>query len=143
MVRLRASILRLRLRNGRISGRTQQQAYDYLVVATGLKRHWPAVPKSGSYEEYLRDGKAFIEKITGGDESKHQGRRVVVADHRLVEQVAPDARDDVGDLAAFGHLAQRRQEQLKRGGPLLPVDHLDARGADRAAPRSRHGLRRP
>ena len=60
------------------SGRTQQQAYDYLVVATGLKRHWPAVPKSGSYEEYLRDGKAFIEKITGGDESKHQGRRVVV-----------------------------------------------------------------
>ena len=60
------------------SGKTQQQAYDYLVVATGLKRHWPAVPKSGSYEEYLRDGKSFIEKITGGDESKHIGRRVVV-----------------------------------------------------------------
>ncbi|KAF2993437.1 hypothetical protein E8E13_001174 [Curvularia kusanoi] len=60
------------------SGKTQQQAYDYLVVATGLKRHWPAVPKSGSYEEYLRDGKAFIEKITGGDESKHEGRRIVV-----------------------------------------------------------------
>lgn len=60
------------------SGKTQQQAYDYLVVATGLKRHWPAVPKSGSYEEYLRDGKAFIEKITGGDESKHEGRKVVI-----------------------------------------------------------------
>lgn len=60
------------------SGKTQQQAYDYLVVATGLKRHWPAVPKSGSYEEYLTDGKAFIEKITGGDESKHEGRRVVI-----------------------------------------------------------------
>lgn len=60
------------------SGKTQQQAYDYLVVATGLKRHWPAVPKSGSYEEYLRDGKSFIEKITGGDPSKHEGRRVVV-----------------------------------------------------------------
>lgn len=60
------------------SGKTQQQAYDYLVVATGLKRHWPAVPKSGSYEEYLRDGKSFIEKITGGDESKHEGRRVVI-----------------------------------------------------------------
>ncbi|KAH7063864.1 hypothetical protein BKA63DRAFT_483279 [Paraphoma chrysanthemicola] len=60
------------------SGKTQRQAYDYLVVATGLKRHWPAVPKSGSYEEYLRDGKAFIEKITGGDPTKHEGRRVVV-----------------------------------------------------------------
>jgi NADH dehydrogenase FAD-containing subunit len=60
------------------NGKTQRQAYDYLVMATGLKRHWPAVPKSGSYEEYLRDGAAFIERITGGDHTKHQGRRVVV-----------------------------------------------------------------
>ncbi|KAH8702910.1 hypothetical protein GQ44DRAFT_717185 [Phaeosphaeriaceae sp. PMI808] len=60
------------------TGQTQSQAYDYLVVATGLKRHWPAVPKSGSYEEYLSDGKAFIEKITGGDPSKYEGRKVVV-----------------------------------------------------------------
>jgi NADH dehydrogenase FAD-containing subunit len=60
------------------NGKTQLQAYDYLVMATGLKRHWPAVPKSGSYEEYLRDGKAFIEKITGGDLTKLEGRRVVV-----------------------------------------------------------------
>ncbi|KAH4981175.1 hypothetical protein HBI76_173120 [Parastagonospora nodorum] len=60
------------------NGKIQRQAYDYLIMATGLKRHWPAVPKSGSYEEYLRDGKAFIEKITGGDETKHEGRRVVV-----------------------------------------------------------------
>ncbi|CAO2651408.1 Nn.00g039780.m01.CDS01 [Neocucurbitaria sp. VM-36] len=60
------------------NGKTQQQAYDYLVMATGLKRHWPAVPKSGSYEEYLRDGKAFIEKITGADPSKNEGRRVVI-----------------------------------------------------------------
>jgi apoptosis-inducing factor 2 len=60
------------------NGQTQRQTYDYLVMATGLKRHWPAVPKSGSYEEYLRDGKAFIEKITGGDPTKHKGRRVVV-----------------------------------------------------------------
>ncbi|KAF2126268.1 FAD/NAD(P)-binding domain-containing protein [Dothidotthia symphoricarpi CBS 119687] len=60
------------------NGNTQQHAYDYLVVATGLKRHWPAVPKSGSYEEYLSDAKSFIEKITGGDPSKYAGRRVVV-----------------------------------------------------------------
>lgn len=60
------------------SGKTQQQAYDYLVMATGLKRHWPAVPKSGSYEEYLRDGKVFIEQITGNNPTKHKHRRVVV-----------------------------------------------------------------
>jgi NADH dehydrogenase FAD-containing subunit len=60
------------------NGKTQQQRYDYLVMATGLKRHWPAVPKSGSFEEYQRDGAAFIEKITGGDPSKYDGRRVVV-----------------------------------------------------------------
>ena len=60
------------------NGKTQQQAYDYVVMATGLKRHWPAVPKSGSYEEYLADGKAFIQKITGGDTTQLDGRRVVV-----------------------------------------------------------------
>jgi NADH dehydrogenase FAD-containing subunit len=59
-------------------GKMQQQAYDYLVMATGLKRHWPAVPKSDSFEEYLQDGKVFIEKITGSDPSKHSGRKVVV-----------------------------------------------------------------
>jgi NADH dehydrogenase FAD-containing subunit len=69
-----AKVAEWRDRNGKI----QKQAYDYLVMATGLKRHWPAVPKSGSYEEYLQDGKAFIEKITGGDRTKHEGRRVVV-----------------------------------------------------------------
>ncbi|KAJ4356490.1 uncharacterized protein N0V89_004524 [Didymosphaeria variabile] len=61
------------------SGKTQHQAYDYLIMATGLKRHWPAVPKSGSYEEYLKDGKAFISKIVGGDPKRPQeGRKVVV-----------------------------------------------------------------
>jgi NADH dehydrogenase FAD-containing subunit len=60
------------------NGKTQQHAYDYLVVATGLKRHWPAVPKSGSYEEYLTDGAAFINKITGGDPLNLDGRKIVV-----------------------------------------------------------------
>jgi NADH dehydrogenase FAD-containing subunit len=61
------------------SGKTQHQAYDYLIMATGLKRHWPAVPKSGSYEEYLQDGMSFISKIVGGDPRRPQeGRRVVV-----------------------------------------------------------------
>jgi NADH dehydrogenase FAD-containing subunit len=61
------------------NGKTQQQVYDYLVMATGLKRHWPAVPKSGSYKEYLQDGKTFISKVVGGDpKSPQEGRRVVV-----------------------------------------------------------------
>ncbi|XP_014551932.1 hypothetical protein COCVIDRAFT_111610 [Bipolaris victoriae FI3] len=60
------------------NGQVQLQAYDYLVMATGLKRPFPAVPKSGTFEEYQRDGRAFIEKITGGDPSKYEGRRVVV-----------------------------------------------------------------
>ncbi|KAI4647083.1 uncharacterized protein J4E78_009058 [Alternaria triticimaculans] len=60
------------------NGKTQHQSYDYLVMATGLKRPFPAVPKSGSFEEYQRDSKAFIEKITGGDPSKCEGRKVVV-----------------------------------------------------------------
>lgn len=61
------------------SGAEREQAYDYVIVATGLKRHWPAVPKSGSYEEYLQDGEKFIEKIVGGDPEKPQdGRRVVI-----------------------------------------------------------------
>ncbi|RMZ67978.1 FAD-dependent pyridine nucleotide-disulfide oxidoreductase [Pyrenophora seminiperda CCB06] len=60
------------------SGKTHHQIYDYLVMATGLKRSFPAVPKSGSFDEYRRDAGAFIDKITGGDPSKCQGRRVVV-----------------------------------------------------------------
>lgn len=61
------------------NGHTQQIAYDYLVMATGLKRYWPAVPKSGSYEEYLKDGKNFISKIVGGDPKNPQdGRRIVI-----------------------------------------------------------------
>lgn len=59
-------------------GKAQQQTYDYLVMATGLKRHWPAVPKSGSFTDYNQDAKEFIEQITGSDPANCQGRRVVV-----------------------------------------------------------------
>lgn len=59
-------------------GKTQQQAYDYVIISTGLKRHWPAVPQAGSYEEYLSDAKGFIEKITGGVAANQEGRKVVV-----------------------------------------------------------------
>ena len=59
------------------SGKTQLQSYDYVVIATGLRRHWPAVPKPGSYEEYLRDGHQLIDRITGGDPMP-KDRKVVI-----------------------------------------------------------------
>ncbi|KAF2112777.1 hypothetical protein BDV96DRAFT_497397 [Lophiotrema nucula] len=59
------------------NGKTQKQSYDYVVTATGLKRHWPAVPKSGSYVEYKKDAQELIDKITGHG-AKQEGRKVVV-----------------------------------------------------------------
>ena len=59
------------------SGTPQQHYYDYVIVGTGLKRHWPAVPKSGSYEEFRRDGQELIDEITGRD-LQHKDRKVVI-----------------------------------------------------------------
>jgi NADH dehydrogenase FAD-containing subunit len=59
------------------SGKLQQQSYDYIIVATGLKRQWPAVPKSGSYAEFLEDGKDLVERITGGNPNQ-KNREVIV-----------------------------------------------------------------
>ncbi|KAF2798625.1 FAD/NAD(P)-binding domain-containing protein [Melanomma pulvis-pyrius CBS 109.77] len=59
------------------SGKTQFQSYDYVIMATGLRRHWPAVPKQGSYEDYLRDGHALIDRITGGDPTP-KDRKVII-----------------------------------------------------------------
>ncbi|KAF2742838.1 FAD/NAD(P)-binding domain-containing protein [Sporormia fimetaria CBS 119925] len=58
-------------------GRTQQHVYDYAIVATGLRRQWPAVPKSGSYREFLEDGSELVGRITGYSKN-HKGRHVVV-----------------------------------------------------------------
>jgi apoptosis-inducing factor 2 len=43
----------------------EQLEYDYVILATGLKRHWPAVPKSGYYADYMREAYDFIDSITG------------------------------------------------------------------------------
>jgi NADH dehydrogenase FAD-containing subunit len=59
------------------SGKLQQQSYDYVIVATGLKRQWPAVPKSGSYAEFLEDGNELVNRITGGDLNQ-KDREVIV-----------------------------------------------------------------
>jgi NADH dehydrogenase FAD-containing subunit len=55
---------------------TKKLDYDYMILATGLRRHWPAVPKSGRYSEYLKDARSFIDSIIGSNSSV--GRRVVV-----------------------------------------------------------------
>jgi NADH dehydrogenase FAD-containing subunit len=60
------------------SGEMQQHSYDYVIIATGLKRQWPAVPKSGSYEEFLRDSRELINKITGGDPNQKDRKIVVI-----------------------------------------------------------------
>ncbi|KAF2715736.1 FAD/NAD(P)-binding domain-containing protein [Pleomassaria siparia CBS 279.74] len=60
------------------SGKTQFQSYDYVIMATGLRRHWPAVPKSGSYEEYLRQGHELIARITGVDPAPKDRKIVII-----------------------------------------------------------------
>ncbi|KAF2258879.1 FAD/NAD(P)-binding domain-containing protein [Lojkania enalia] len=59
------------------NGKVETQSYDYVVIATGLKRHWPAVPKSGSFAEYTKDARELINQITGKGEQQ-DGRKVVV-----------------------------------------------------------------
>ena len=41
--------------------------YDYLVVATGMQRAWPIVPKSLTKEGYVRDAEKHIGKLNGAE----------------------------------------------------------------------------
>jgi NADH dehydrogenase FAD-containing subunit len=41
------------------------ELYDYLVVASGLRRVWPVVPQSLYKEEYLKEHKAHLNSIQG------------------------------------------------------------------------------
>jgi apoptosis-inducing factor 2 len=59
------------------SGSVQKACYDFLIVATGLKRHWPAVPRAGSYVEYTQDARELIDNITANGQSP-DGRKVIV-----------------------------------------------------------------
>jgi hypothetical protein len=38
--------------------------YDYLVVASGINRAWPVVPRALSKKPYLQDARAFIDKLS-------------------------------------------------------------------------------
>ncbi|ORY04482.1 hypothetical protein BCR34DRAFT_627057 [Clohesyomyces aquaticus] len=59
------------------NGKIHCQSYDYVLIATGLKRHWPAVPRSGSHSEYMQDARTLIATITGKGPVQ-QGRKVVI-----------------------------------------------------------------
>lgn len=41
--------------------------YDYLVVATGMRRAFPIVPKALGKEEYLQDAIGNIEELTSSE----------------------------------------------------------------------------
>lgn len=45
-------------------------SYDYCVVATGLRRTWPTVPKSMTKAEYLRDNSAHLQRILAAKEKE-------------------------------------------------------------------------
>jgi len=37
--------------------------YDYLVVATGLRRPWPTVPTAKTKHQYIKDATEFVSKL--------------------------------------------------------------------------------
>jgi hypothetical protein len=49
----------------RNSGDVSKLCYDYLVVASGLRRVWPVVPQSLRKKQYLFEAKDHIRSVTG------------------------------------------------------------------------------
>lgn len=49
------------------TGETYEEAYDYLISSTGLKRSWPAVPQSLSRKEYLEETGAHIKRVKAAE----------------------------------------------------------------------------
>ncbi|EOD46621.1 putative apoptosis inducing protein [Neofusicoccum parvum UCRNP2] len=56
------------------TGREFRQRYDYLVLATGMRRDWPTVPRAFTKAEYVKDGTA---QIAGIEESAGDGIVVI------------------------------------------------------------------
>lgn len=42
----------------------EQLEYDFLVVASGMSRGWPVVPKSLDYETYMKDTEGFEQELS-------------------------------------------------------------------------------
>lgn len=51
-----------------ISGATTREDYDFLVVATGLRRNFPAVPQSLTKKAYLYEADNHLEKVKNATE---------------------------------------------------------------------------
>lgn len=56
------------------AGQEFNQRYDYVVLATGLRRDWPTVPRAFTKAEYLKDG---LEQISGIENSGGDGIVVI------------------------------------------------------------------
>lgn len=51
------------------TGKQYDQAYDYLVVSSGLRRVWPVVPQSLHRSDYLREVHRHIQAVKDAKES--------------------------------------------------------------------------
>jgi len=41
----------------------KQLNYDYVIVATGVRRQWPVVPQVSTHVEYVREGLKHVEAV--------------------------------------------------------------------------------
>ncbi|KAF2465795.1 FAD/NAD(P)-binding domain-containing protein [Lindgomyces ingoldianus] len=92
------------------SGQSRRQRYDYLIMATGLKRHWPAVPKSGSYAEYVRDAQVLIDKITGNGRVQEERKVVIIGAGAVGVEFAGEIKANYPSLSVT--LVHSRSEVL-------------------------------
>lgn len=44
--------------------REYEESYDYLIVASGLRRTWPVVPQSLKREDYLSEALGHVDAVT-------------------------------------------------------------------------------
>ena len=51
-----------------LSGKEYDESYDYLVIASGLRRQWPAVPQSLTRKEYLAETGKHIAEVKAAKE---------------------------------------------------------------------------
>lgn len=51
-----------------VSGKEYDESYDYLVIATGLRRQWPAVPQSLTKKAYLAETGKHIAEVKAAKE---------------------------------------------------------------------------
>lgn len=45
------------------NGRQQLKGFDFLVLATGLRRSWPIVPQAQTKDAYLKEADALISQL--------------------------------------------------------------------------------